>query len=313
MVSKVVITEFMDESAVAGLRGDYDVTYEPDLADRATELELLAADASALIVRNRTQVRGAVLDRAARLRVIGRLGVGLDNIDLEVCAQRGIEVCPATGANDDAVAEYVVSAALSLLRGAYAVNTSMLAGEWPREHCMGAELAGKRLGLIGMGGIARATLRRAIPLGMQISGCDPLVAAADAVWSQAGRMTLEALLETSDVVSLHVPLTKDTKHLIDAAALERMKPGAVLINAARGGVVDDSALATALRVGKLAGAALDVFENEPLDSESAQKFQGLPNLILTPHIAGVTRESNERVSRVTADNVRRVLAGSGKD
>jgi (S)-sulfolactate dehydrogenase len=243
--------------------------------------------------------------------VVGRLGVGLDNIDGAACRDRGIAVYPATGANDVAVAEYVVATAMLLLRGAYGATARVAAGTWPRNALMGREISGKRLGLVGFGAIARETAHRAAALGMAIAAHDPFVAEGDPAWNPAygpvQRKALDALIAESDVLSLHVPLTDATRGLIDAAALARMPKGAVLINAARGGVVDEAAVAEALRSGHLGGAALDVFDREPLDAEAGAVFADVPNLILTPHIAGVTQESNVRVSAVTAQAVRRHL------
>lgn len=307
----IVITEFMDEAAVAeGLKG-HDVLYDPALVDRPEELARLVVQARALIVRNRTQVRGALLQAAARLKVVGRLGVGLDNIDVEACRARGIQVFPASGANDLSVAEYVVTAALVLLRRAWFATERVAAGGWPRNDLMGREMWGKTLGLVGFGAIARETARRARALGMSVMAHDPFVPATDPAWAAeaVAPAALADLLASADVVSLHVPLTDSTRSLIDAAALAAMKTDAILVNAARGGVVDEAALVAALKAGRLGGAALDVFETEPLRGERAAAFAGCPNLILTPHIAGVTQESNVRVSWVTVENVKRALAG----
>jgi (S)-sulfolactate dehydrogenase len=304
----VVISEFMDEAAVDELRCDLDVLYDPSLVDRPDALRAALGEARGLIVRNRTQVRGALLAAATRLVVVGRLGVGLDNIDLVACRARGIEVHPATGANEDAVAEWVIGAMLHLVRGTFGATAEVLAGAWPRKRLVGGELGGRRLGLVGFGGIARKVARIAAALGMRVGAFDPYLPPEDAAWSAADRYgLLELLLEEADVVSLHVPLTKATRNLIDAATLARMRPGAVLLNSSRGGIVDEAALAAALRAGRLAGAALDVFVIEPLTAEAAEVLAGCPSLLLTPHIAGVTVESNARVSRLTAANVRRAL------
>jgi len=308
-MTDIVISEFMDVSAVDDLRRDFDVLHDAKLFDRVEDLKAMLADARGLIVRNRTRVTRDLLSGGPGLQVVGRLGVGLDNIDLDACRERGIEVCPATGANDDAVAEYVITMAMVLMRDAYTYKHAMMNGQWPRDACMGHELAGKRLGLVGMGAIARKTAQRALALGMSAAGHDPFVPADDPVWETVQRQELDALLADSDVISLHVPLTDKTRGLIGNDALSRMKPSAVLINSARGGVVDEQSLADALNGGRLAGAALDVFEQEPLTREGAEKFKGAPNLVLTPHIAGVTIESNVRVSAVTAASVRRVLSG----
>jgi (S)-sulfolactate dehydrogenase len=310
----VVICEFMDEDAIREGLGGFDVLYDPKLVDDPQALSRAVRDARALVVRNRTQVRGALLDSAQKLEVVGRLGVGLDNIDEKACRARNIAVYPATGANDVSVAEYVVATALLLLRGAYGATPDVIAGAWPRNRLMGREISGKRLGLVGFGAIAKETARRAAALGMEVCAHDPFVPADDPSWGQpwgaVERVGLDELLAASDVISLHVPLTDGTRNLIDAAALAGMKRGAILINAARGGVVDEAAVAAALRAKTLGGAALDVFEEEPMSRERGSIFENCPNLILTPHIAGVTVEANTRVSRVTVEAVRRHLSGA---
>ncbi len=307
---EIVISEFMEQAAVADLAADYELRYDPGLFERPDELGALLAGARALIVRNRTQVRGTLLDAALRLEVIGRLGVGLDNIDLDVCRARGIRVLPATGANDNSVAEYVLAAALLLAQGAYFASAQVLAGAWPRERLIGHEIAGRRLGLVGFGAIARVVAEKARGLDMLVSAYDPYVAKGEPAWHGVGHSrTLEQLLEAADIVSVHVPLLPATRGLIDARAIAAMRPGAILINAARGGIVDEGAVVEALCAGRLGGAALDVFEREPLTAEAARLFEAVPNLILTPHIAGRTAECDVRVSALTATNVRRALEG----
>ena len=309
-MAEIVISEFMDEAAILDLRGGFDVLYDSTLVDHPEALHAALVDCRALIVRNRTQVRADILAMAPMLRVVGRLGVGLDNIDSAACAARGIQVFPATGANDLSVAEYVITAALMLLRGAWLAHAAMLDGAWPRAALMGRELAGKTMGLVGLGSIAREVAKRATALGMEVAAFDPFLPAADRAWDLADRHeAIESLLERSDVVSLHVPLTAGTRHLIDAARLHAMRRDAILVNAARGGVVDEPALASALKAGRIGGAALDVFEQEPLTRAGAEIFRGCPDLILTPHIAGVTVESNVRVSSLVARKVREALAG----
>lgn len=300
----IIICEFMDEASVDALRGRFDVHYHPTLVDRRAELLAMLATAQALIVRNRTRVDAEVLAAAPALRVVGRLGVGLDNIDVDACAARKIAVIPATGANALAVAEYVIATTMLLLRGAYTANAEMGAGLWPRPRLSeGRETGGKTLGLIGFGAIGRLTAGLARGLGMRVIAHDPMLAADAPVWGETGVAcaTLEEVLGAADAVSLHVPLTAATRGLIDARRLALMKPDAVLVNTARGGIVDEAALADALRGGRLGGAALDVFDQEPLGAGSV--LAGIPNLVLTPHIGGVTRESNERVSLLIADKV----------
>ena len=307
-VSRILISEFMDQPAVDQLAARFDVSYQPKLVDDAAGLARAVTEADAWIVRNRTQVRGAALEAAARLKVVGRLGVGLDNIDVPACEARGIQVIAATGANAVSVAEYVVTMALVMLRGCYSATKAVEAGTWPRQMLsQGREGAGKVLGLVGFGSIGQVTAAKAAALGMRVIAHDPVLPATAPAWNElrVERRELDALLAESDVVSLHLPLTPQTRGLLDRARMERMKRDAILINTARGGVVDEAAVAAMLREGKLGGAALDVFDQEPLPAGST--LAGAPNLVLTPHIAGVTLESNERVSTLIAERVAAAL------
>jgi (S)-sulfolactate dehydrogenase len=308
-MARILITEFMDAPAVAQLQQAHEVRYDPQMVDQPEAMLHAAADVDALIVRNRTQVRGELLKALARCKVVGRLGVGLDNIDVTACEARGMQVIPATGANALSVAEYVIGTAMLLLRGAYQSQAAMVQGQWPRNALSsGREIHGKTLGLIGYGSIGQLTARLAQGLGMRVQAHDALMAADHPAFSSTGvqAVGLDTLLASSDVISLHVPLLPSTQHLMNAAQLAQVKPGAIVINSARGGVVDEAAVVAALRSGHLGGAALDVFEQEPL--KSGAMFADCPNLILTPHIAGVSLESNERVSELIARKVLEVLA-----
>lgn len=308
-MARVVITEFMDTPAVDRLRAAHDVLYDPQLVDDPVRLHAEAAGADVLIVRNRTQVRGELLAALQRCRVVGRLGVGLDNIDVPGCEARGMQVIPATGANAASVAEYVIGTAMLLLRGAYQSTAEVAAGRWPRTALSnGRELGGKTLGLIGFGAIGQLTARLARGMGMQVLAFDAMMAADHPAYAAAGVqcVALDTLISQADVVSLHVPLVQGTRGLLNAQRIGAMKAGAVLVNTARGGIVDEVAVAEALRQGRLGGAALDVFDAEPM--KQAPHFEGCPNLVLTPHIAGVTTESNERVSSLIADKVLQALA-----
>lgn len=307
-MKRIVISEFMDAPAVARLQRGFEVDYRPHLVDDAAALGGALGSADAWIVRNRTQVRGALLETARRVQVIGRLGVGLDNIDVAACEARGIRVIPASGANAESVAEYVIAMALVLLRGAYLSSAEVAAGRWPRQALSsGREAGGKTLGLVGFGSIGRIAAPKAAALGMRVVGHDAHVAEDDPAWARCGvrPRPLDALLAESDVVSLHLPLTEQTRGLFGHERLARMKRGAVLVNTARGGIVDEEALARMLRDGHLGGAALDVFGNEPLPAGSA--LAAAPRLVLTPHVAGVTLESNERVSSLIAEKVAEAL------
>jgi (S)-sulfolactate dehydrogenase len=307
-MKRIVITEFMDEAAVAQLRAAHDVLYEPGLVDDGARLHAQAAAADAIIVRNRTQVRGELLASLKRCTVVGRLGVGLDNIDVPACEARGMRVIPATGANALSVAEYVIAAAMLLLRGAYRSTAGVASGDWPRTALSGGrELAGKTLGLVGFGSIGQVTAGLARALGMQVIAFDAIMGRDHPAFRADGVacVGLDELVARADVASLHVPLLDSTRNLFDAARIGAMKPGAVLINTARGGIVDEAAVAQSLRAGHLGGAALDVFGVEPLPAQA--HFEGCPNLLLTPHIAGVTQESNERVSSLIAARVLEAL------
>lgn len=309
----VLISEFMDAPAVDALRQRFDVRYAPDLVDARDALLDAARQADGLIVRNRSQVDAALLAAAPRLRAVGRLGVGLDNIDLPGCAARGIQVVPATGANARAVAEYVIGTVLALLRGVYASSADVAAGRWPRTALsQGLEAHGRTLGVVGFGGIGQLTARLAAGLGMRIVACDAALPATHPVWAESGAtpLPLDALLAQADAVSLHVPLNADTRHLLNADRIRGMRPGAILVNTSRGGIVDEAALAAALRMGHLRGAALDVFDQEPLPGGGP--LADAPNLILTPHIAGLTQEANTRVSDMVAAGVTIALTGGAR-
>jgi (S)-sulfolactate dehydrogenase len=305
---RVLIAEFMAEVAVASLQRRFATVYDPGLARRRDLLLAAVPAAEALIVRNGVRVDAELLGAAVRLRVVGRLGVGLDNVDLPTCAARGIEVIPATGANALAVAEYVIGACMVLLRGVYGSSAAVAGGDWPRAALSGGcELAGKLLGIIGFGSIGQRTGRLARALDMRVVACDDQIPATATLWAEQQTMPVDlgALLRTADIVSVHVPLTAATRRLVGAAELALMRPDAILVNTARGGIVDETAVAVALRAGRLAGAALDVFEVEPLTR--ASPLVDCPHLLLTPHVAGVTRESNLRVSTLIAEQVAAAL------
>ena len=275
-MAEIVISEFMDETAIREGLARFDALYDPALVDRPADLAAAVADARALIVRNRTLVGPALLESAARLQCVGRLGVGLDNIDLAACKARGSAVYPATGANDIAVAEYVVATAMMLLRGAYASTADVIAGAWPRNRLVGHEISGKRLGLVGFGSIARETAKRAAALDMAVTANDPFVPPEHPAWNQPTgrvvRLDLDELIATAAVVSLNVPLTPSTRNVVDGATLARMKPGAILINAARGGVVDEAAVCAALRTRNSAG------RRSMSSRRSRSRLPGLPSL-----------------------------------
>jgi (S)-sulfolactate dehydrogenase len=308
-MNDIVITEFLEPAAIEVLRKDFKVHWDRELWDKRGELEKRVRDLPALIVRNRTPVDRALLELATHLKVVGRLGVGLDNIDVAECERRGIQVCSARGANATSVSEYAIAMAMVLLRGrAYLDTHRLVAGEWPREELgRGFELAGKTLGIVGLGSIGSATARKARALEMRVIACDPYLSEGNENWNLADKVSFTELLAKSDVVTIHCPLNSETRGMIGAREITRMKTGAILINSARGGIVDEAACAAALTSGHLGGAALDVFDHEPIRAEAGKLFAGIRNVILTPHISGVTAEANHRVSFMTVDSVARVL------
>ena len=225
------------------------------------------------------------------------------------CSTAAVTVIPAVGANAVSVAEYVMGAMLVLSRGVFGMTESMIAGQWPRQgHAFGNELMGSTLGLIGFGSIGRHVATRSAAFGMTVLAYDPYLPEHHPAWQAAGRVGLGELLAEADVISLHTPLNDTTRNLIDSVALDKMKSTALLINTSRGSIVDEAALADALRNGVIRGAVLDVFESEPLESEPAARFSGVENLILTPHVAGNTNESVDRIAEMTTAAVLEALA-----
>ena len=299
----ILVTEFMDEDAVNLLREKYEVYYDISLAEDPNSLVNLINKMKALIVRNKTLVTRELIENAPNLTCVGRLGVGLDNIDLNACEEQNITVYPALGANSHSVAEYVICASMLLLRKAYFKKNEMIAGNWPRQESSGSEVYGKTLGLIGFGDIAQKTRDLALGLGMKTVAYDPYLDKDSNVWKETKNLDLDNLLSISDIISLHIPLTKETKNLIDEKKLRLIKNSSVIINTSRGGIIDENSLAKLLKENKIGGAALDVFNKEPINKVNAKKFEGLDNIILTPHIGGVTKESNERVSKMIAKKI----------
>ncbi len=299
----IVISEFMDETVAQNLTSQYPATYNPDLVNRPQELKVLLGSAQALVVRNKTQVDADLLDHGPNLRCVGRLGVGLDNIDLKACSQRNIKVFPATGANNVSVAEYVIGTAMVLLRKTGHAHASMIRGEWNRTQNIGTEIKGKTLGLIGLGAIGQLTAGYALGLGMNVQSHDPYLPEDHDIWQTVKPVSMTELAQSSDVISIHVPLVPETAYLVDHEFLSSCKKGAIIINTSRGGIMDERSLIQLLDSGHLGGAGIDVFEEEPLSSSMRQLYSGLNNMILTPHVAGVTQESNYRISQQIVDRV----------
>ena len=300
----IVVAEPMDAAGFETLASVGRVVYRPNLWRDPPQLVAALEQAAALLVRNQTRVDAHVVRPA--LRVVGRLGVGLDNLDLPALRQAGVTVVSARGANAVAVAEYVLGYCWFVLRPLHRYQAE---ARWDRDAATGSELFRKTLGIVGLGDIGRRLAARARALGMRVLGHDPLLGPYDVAWQDLGveAVALRTLLEASDFVSVHVPWMPGTAGLIGGPQLAWMKPTAHLVQTARGGVVDEDALYAALSNGRLGGAALDVRQEEP--ARVTDRFRALPNVVLTPHIAGVTRESAVRTATLVAEDVARVLRG----
>jgi D-3-phosphoglycerate dehydrogenase / 2-oxoglutarate reductase len=299
---KIVVAEKMSTSAVNLLREPGWTVVTPDQLNGSLAQEL--ADADALMVRSAVQVDASLLANASKLRVIGRAGVGVDNIELEPATRKGIAVMNTPGANAVAVAEQTIGLMLCMARFLPRANELMHAGKWEKKSLQGTELRAKTLGIVGLGKIGLEVAKRARAFGMEILGHDPFVSATIAKDNGIKLASLDELYAASDYLSLHVGLTPQTQNMINAESLRQMKKGVRLVNCARGELIDEGALAGALQEGQVAGAALDVFVKEPLKDSPLQK---LDNVILTPHIAGSTNEAQEAVGQQIALQVKEYL------
>ena len=297
---KIIVADKISERGIALLR---ETGWEIVLPAPGKLLDEIA-NADGLVVRSATKVTRELLDRAEKLRVVGRAGVGIDNVDMDAATHRGVLVMNTPGGNAVSVAEHTFALMLGLARGVPQSNAAIHAGRWEKSSS-GMELRGKTLGLVGLGRVGSEVARRARALEMTVLAFDPYVTPAAARELEVELIPFEDLLKRSDVISLHTALSPATEKIINAAALAQMKKGARLINCARGELIDEAALAEALRSGHLAGAAVDTFAQEPPKNSP---LLGLPNLIATPHIAGSTAEAQEEVGTLIAQQVRDYLA-----
>ncbi len=301
---RILISDLLDPDTVELFRraGDVEVVIRTGIAP--ADLPDVIRGFHGLVVRSGTRVTADALADPGLLKVIGRAGSGVDNIDLDAAAAAGVVVMNTPGGNSVAAAELTLALLTSLARQLPQAASDLKAGNWNRKRYLGTEVTGKSLGIIGLGRIGREVALRAQGLRMDVLGCDPYVNDAEATGLGIHPRSLPELLAGSDFVTLHVPLSPGTRHLIDAAAIAAMKPGARLINCARGGLVDETALAQALESGHLAGAALDVFETEPPDTAG---LVGMPGVIATPHLGASTREAQVRVAAEICEKVKNYL------
>ncbi|HLR42542.1 MAG TPA: hydroxyacid dehydrogenase [Pseudogracilibacillus sp.] len=310
-MKKVLVTELMWEDGINDLKQrGYDVYVDMELARKREELLSLLPDYDAVIVRNEAKVDTEFLDAAKKTQVIGRLGVGLDNIDLKGARDRNIPVISARNANATSVAEYVMACMLDASRPLNKADEDVSKGNWNRKQFTGTELNGRVLGLIGMGEISHRVAKRAKAFGMEVIGYDPFVAPFDHVVQDTGikqRETAEEVIKEADFVSIHVPLTEDTRHLFNQKTFELMKPEAFVINSARGGIVNEEDIVKAVQDKQIAGAYLDVLENEPVKKGSP--ISQVEAIKISPHIAGSTEEAQSRTAMLIAAEVDKVMNG----
>lgn len=302
----VLISEDVWGPAFEALAQTVEISRQPELWNDPMALKAAAAKASALVVRNRTQVTKDLLGAGPNLKVIARAGVGLDNIDIAAADELGIAVVAGLGANAVSVGEMAIGLALSLMRNIVRGDVDTRGGQWRRD--AGRELSGSTWGLVGCGATGLATAKLLRGFECKILGFDPVIDAGDERLAalNINLVSLEEVLGSSDVVSLHAPAVAATHHMINARSLSLMKPTALLINVARGELVDEAALISALESGQIAGAGLDVRSSEPPE---LGKLETLPNVVLAPHVAGITNESQRRITDILAADIARALSG----
>ena len=305
---RVLVTDTLAESGLDILRQASDVELDYRAGLKGEDLLAAVAQSDALITRSGTAVTPELVNAGTRLRIIGRAGVGLDNVDVEACTARGILVINAPTANIMSATEHTMAMLLALCRNIPEAHASVRRGEWTRSKFMGVELDGKTLGIIGLGRIGSRVTVRARGFGMRVIACDPFIADSAFERVNATRVTLEQLLAQADVITVHTPLTEETRGMIGAEEIAKMKDGAIVLNIARGGIYEEQALADALNSGKLSGAAIDVYEDEPPAKD--HPLLTAKNIILSPHIGANTIEAQDRVAVQTSEMVVEALRGS---
>ena len=298
---KILITEFIDSQSLQNINKKFDVIYKKDAWQNKDFLEKEIQKFDGVIVRNKTSLDKNILINASNLKFIGRLGVGLDNIDTEYCKKNNIIVQPATGMNSDSVAEYVMNSSLTLLKKSQIINEQTLQGKWPRTSIVTKELKGKTLGLIGFGDISKKVLKLVRVFDVNCIAYDPFINSKQMEVDNIKKVSFDEILNLADIISIHVPLNNETKYLFDRQAFIKMKKQPIIINSSRGGVINEKDLIDAYKNKYISGFALDVFENEPINETFYKNISNDMNCILTPHIAGVTAESNVRVSNFIID------------
>lgn len=303
---RILVCDSIDQNGIDSMkRAGLVVDYRPDI--KPAELVTSVQDYDVIVVRSRTKVTKEVIQAAAGAKIIARVGVGLDNVDVSAAEARKIRVINAPEAASVAVAELAIGLMISLARSIARADSETKKGNWIKKDLMGTQLSGKYLGIVGVGNIGRNIGRMAKALRLNLIGYDPYPISREFI-SETGMVVtdLNTLLESSDFVTCHVPSTPETAHMFNSERLAMMKPTAYLVNTSRGEIIDENALYDALKNGRLAGAALDVFEVEP---PSNKQLLSLPNLICTPHIGAQTKEAQELASTVIAEKIIQILRG----
>ena len=302
-MKNILITEFMNEDSVNLLKKNFKVNYDKTMFESEEKIKKEISNCEAIIVRNKTQLQKSILDNALNLKFVGRLGVGLDNIDKEYCEKKNIHVQTATGMNADSVAEYVIGSSLYLIKNIILFDNNTKKGLWPRSSFTSNELKDKIFGLIGFGTIGKKVCKLAQNFGAKVISYDPYINSNLENEFNLKFTTFDEVIKTSNIISIHVPLNEETKNLINSNVFNKMSKKPILINTSRGSIVNEKDLIDTYKNKNISGFALDVFEKEPVEDNFYKQIDDTFNCILTPHISGVTQESNKKISEFIANKL----------
>lgn len=293
----------MNEDSVNLLKKNFNVNYDKTMFESEEKIKKEISNCEAIIVRNKTQLQKSILDNALNLKFVGRLGVGLDNIDKEYCEKKNIHVQTATGMNADSVAEYVIGSSLYLIKNIILFDNNTKKGLWPRSSFTSNELKDKIFGLIGFGAIGKKVCKLAKNFGAKVISYDPYINSNLENEFNLKFTTFDEVIKTSNIISIHVPLNEETKNLINSNVFNKMSKKPILINTSRGSIVNEKDLIDAYKNKNISGFALDVFGKEPVEDNFYKQIDDTFNCILTPHISGVTQESNKKISEFIANKL----------
>ena len=302
-MKNILITEFMNEDSVNLLKKNFNVNYDKTMFESEEKIKKEIFNCEAIIVRNKTQLQKSILDNALNLKFVGRLGVGLDNIDKEYCKKKNIHVQTATGMNADSVAEYVIGSSLYLIKNIILFDKNTKKGFWPRSSFTSNELKDKIFGLIGFGAIGKKVCKLAQSFCAKVISYDPYINSNLENEFNLKFTTFDEVIKNSNIISIHVPLNEETKNLINSNVFNKMSKKPILINTSRGSIVNEKDLIVAYKNKNISGFALDVFGKEPVEDNFYKQIDDTFNCILTPHISGVTQESNKKISEFIANKL----------